>query len=219
MEQSMHTPVMPGCHKLPPLKYSYNSLEPVIDERTLQIHHTKHHKVYVDALNEAELALVEARKTGNMDYLKYWENELAFNGSGHILHSVYWDIMTHPDRGGKPGYNTAYYINLYFGNFDNFKKQFTEAANKVEGSGWCVLGFSPSFYRLEILQSAKHQNLTQWGIIPILVCDVWEHAYYLKYQNERAKYIDSWWRLVDWDHVESRFIKATQGVLPIQYTN
>lgn len=216
MENRAFTPVAPGAHKLPPLKYPTNALEPVIDEKTLRIHHDKHHKAYVDGLNTAELALADIRRRGDYQYIKYWENELAFHGSGHILHSVYWDIMTSPGRGGAPGRYTSYYINRYFGGFEAFRRQFSEAAKKVEGSGWCVLGLSPSFFRPEILQCEKHQNLTQWGLLPILVCDVWEHAYYLKYQNERPSYVDAWWQLVDWSSVEERLIEASKGILPIE---
>ena len=200
------SPVPAGGHTLPPLNYPYNALEPIISEQTLHLHHDKHHKAYVDALNKAELALVEARKQGDYQFVKYWENELAFNGSGHILHSVYWDIMAPLGTGGAPGEYTRYYIDQYFGSFEAFKAQFLAAAKAVEGSGWCILGYNPAFARLEILQAEKHQNLTQWGIIPILVCDVWEHAYYLSYQNEKPAFIDAWWELINWDAVERRLI-------------
>ena len=214
-QKSNFAPVPAGGHTLPPLKYAYDALEPIIDEQTLILHHDKHHKAYVDALNKAELALVDARKRGDFQFVKFWEDELAFNGSGHILHSVYWDIMASPGTGGNPGAHTNFYINQYFGGFEPFKQQFLAAAKAVQGSGWCILGASPSFFRLEILQAEKHQNLTQWGIIPILVCDVWEHAYYLKYKNEKPKFIDAWWGLIDWNAVERRLLSASQGILPI----
>lgn len=210
-----NTPMAPGTHQLPDLPYDYNALEPVIDEKTMRIHHDKHHKKYVDELNKAELAMVDVRKNDDYKYVAYWENELAFNGSGHILHSIFWTILTHPDKGGKPGKYTKSHIDWYFGGMDKFKANFSAAAAKVQGSGWCILGYNPAFYRLELLQCEKHQNLTQWGIIPILVLDVWEHAYYLKYQNEKDKYIERFWRLVNWDEVENRLIKAAQGHLPI----
>lgn len=215
METVQFSPVAPGMHKLPPLPYPHNALEPVIDAKTLEIHHDKHHKKYVDDLNKAELALVTARSQGDYTYIKYWENELAFNGSGHILHSIYWTIMTYPGAGGSPGPYTLSWINWYFGSFDAFKAQFSAATKSVEGSGWGILGYNPAFMHLEILQCQKHQNLTQWGVIPILVCDVWEHAYYLKYQNLRDDYVDAWWKLVNWNEVERRLIYASQGSLPI----
>lgn len=213
MEQNM--PIQAGMHLLPPLPYHYNALEPIISDKTLRIHHTIHHKKYVDNLNTAELAIADARSRADYKYLKHWESELAFNGSGHVLHSIYWTVMAPPDMGGKPGQYTKSYIDWYFGSVDTFKAQFTEAANSVEGSGWCILGYNPAFFRLELLQCTKHQNLTQWGIIPILVCDVWEHAYYLDYQASRAEYINGWWSLVNWSVVESRFMKAAPAVMPL----
>ena len=215
MEAIQFSPVKPGGHKLPPLPYPYDALEPVIDAKTLEIHHNKHHKKYVEDLNKTELALVAARKNGDFTYIKYFENELAFNGSGHILHSIYWTIMTRPKTGGEPGENTIKWINWYFGGFDAFKAQFSAAAKNVEGSGWGILAYNPAFGHLEILQCEKHQNLTQWGVVPILVCDVWEHAYYLKYQNLRPDYVDAWWSLVNWDEVERRLTQAYHGRLPI----
>jgi len=209
------TAIPPGGHTLPPLRYAYTALEPVIDAETLQIHHDKHHKKYVDELNKAELALAAARHAGDYSNIKCLEEAIAFNGSGHILHSIYWTIMTTPDTGGVPGANTSSFINWYFGSFDAFKAQFSSATKAVEGSGWGVLVYNPAFGRLEILQSEKHQNLTQWGSVPILVCDVWEHAYYLKYQNGRDSYVDAWWRLVNWEEVERRLTLAVHGELPL----
>lgn len=209
-------PIAPGAHRLPPLPYPVSALEPVIDAATLQIHHTKHHKKYVDELNKAELSLVELRKNGDYQPINFWENQLAFNGSGHILHSIYWTIMAPPGQGGAPGKYTASYINWYFGSGEQFKAHFLAAAKKVEGSGWCILGYNIAFSRLELLQCEKHQNLTQWGILPVLVCDVWEHAYYLKYQNNRDGFVDAWWQLVNWNQVERRLLDAAQGILLLE---
>lgn len=215
METVKCSPVKPGGHSLPPLPYSYDALEPVIDAKTLEIHHNKHHKKYVDDLNKTELALAAARDQGDFTSIKCLEDDLAFNGSGHILHSIYWTIMTNPKAGGSPSAMLSNWINWCFGSFNAFKTQFSEAAKNVEGSGWGILGYNPAFCRLEILQCEKHQNLTQWGVIPVLVCDVWEHAYYLKYQNLRDQYVDAWWDLVNWAEVERRFVKAFNGKLPI----
>ena len=211
-------PVPIGQHKLPPLPYPYNALEPVIDQQTLTIHHNIHHKKYVDDLNQAESAALEMRKSGNFANINLIEENLAYNGSGHILHSIYWTIMTYPNTGGNPGNTTNALIKSYFGSFDAFKEQFTQAASKVHGSGWGILGYNPYFQHLEILQAQRHENLTQWGIIPVLVCDVWEHAYYLQYQNRRDDYIKSWWTLVNWQEVETRLIYAiqTKGFLEMQ---
>ena len=214
-----YTMIPPGQHQLPPLPYDYNALEPVISAETLRLHHDKHHKAYVDGLNKAENALVEVRKRNDHQFLKYWENELAFHGSGHILHSIYWTIMAPLRMGGHPGPHTIYQINCYFGSFHSFKNQFINAANEVEGSGWGILTWQPTWRRLEVLQAEKHQNLTQWSGIPILVCDVWEHAYYLDYQNNRQKYIDSWWELINWQEVERRLILAINGWVPLTLMN
>jgi len=208
-------PVPPGKHTLPPLPYAVNALEPVLGAETVTIHHDIHHKKYVDDLNKTELALVQARKNGDFSHVKCLENDLAFNGSGHILHSVYWTVMASPGTGGSPGEYTQSYINWYFGGMEPFKRQFTQAAITVEGSGWSILGYSPSFCRFELLTAEKHQNLTQWGTIPILVCDVWEHAYYLGYQNKRDEYVDKWWGLVNWPVVEKRLLQAGSGYLDI----
>lgn len=207
--------IAPGMHRLPPLPYPYNALEPVIGEKTLRIHHDKHHKSYVDGLNRAELYLVEARKTNNIEYIKYWENELAFNGSGHILHSIYWTVMAPLSSGGRPGHMTVYHVNQYFGSMDAMKSQFIAATQKVEASGWGILAWNPAWWRMEILQAGKHQNLTQWSAIPLLVCDVWEHAYYLDYQNRRDEYVNAWWNLINWNEVERRLELAMKGQVPL----
>ncbi len=207
-----------GGHKLPPLPYGYAALEPIIDRETLEIHHNKHHKAYVDGLNKAEIALMISRESGDYAYIKFWEKELAFNGAGHILHSIYWTIMAPLDAGGSPRCETQLMIDSYFGSLGAFKAQFSEAAKTVEGSGWGVLIYNLAFGRLEILQCEKHQNLTQWSGPPVLVCDVWEHAYYLKYQNRRPDYVDAWWRLVNWYEVERRVLLAKAGRLPLFMT-
>ncbi len=200
-------PVPIGGHKLPPLPYSYKALEPYIDEKTMRIHHDKHHQSYVDGLNKAEKKLEEARRTGDFDLVKHWERELAFNGAGHYLHTLFWDVMS-PRGGGKPAGALLEEINRSFGSYDAFKKQFTEAANKVEGGGWAILVWSPRSHRLEILTAEKHQNLSQWDVIPLLPLDVWEHAYYLKHQDDRPAYTRDWWNVVNWPYVSERYAKA-----------
>ncbi|MGG1664149.1 superoxide dismutase [Brevibacillus sp. NRS-1366] len=200
-------PVAIGRHTLPPLPYAYNSLEPYIDELTMQIHHDKLHQKYVDDLNKAERKLAEARSTGNFELVRHWERELAFNGAGHYLHTIFWPSMT-PNGGGEPTGELAEAINRYFGSFSAFKKHFSQAAEKVEGPGWAILVWAPRAHHLEILTAEKHQNLSQWDVIPILVLDVWEHAYFLAYQNERDKYVEGWWNIVNWPYVEERFKQA-----------
>ncbi|QGG57963.1 superoxide dismutase [Paenibacillus sp. B01] len=202
-----HQQVPIGGHQLPPLPYAYNALEPYIDEATMRIHHDKHHQAYVDDLNKAEKELQAARKSGDFALVKHWERELAFNGAGHYLHTLFWTAMS-PQGGGKPVGTLADEIDRSFGSFDAFKKQFSEAAGKVEGGGWAILVYSPRSRRLEILQAEKHQNLSQWDAIPLLPLDVWEHAYYLKHQNKRPDYVKDWWNVVNWPYVSERFDKA-----------
>lgn len=206
-------PVPIGGHTLPPLPYAYNALEPHIDELTMRIHHDKHHQSYVDGLNVAEKKLAESRKKNNFELIKHWERELAFNGAGHYLHTIFWTIMN-PAGGGKPAGMLAEQIKRDFGSYEAFKNQFTEAANKVEGSGWAMLVWSPRAHRLEILQAEKHQNLSQSDIVPLLPLDVWEHAYYLKHQNERKKYIEDWWNVVYWPAVAERYETARKLLWP-----
>lgn len=196
-----------GGHTLPPLPYAYNALEPYIDEKTMVIHHDKHHQSYVDGLNKAELKLAEARKNGDFDLVKHWERELAFNGAGHYLHTIFWNVMS-PQGGGRPTGALLDAIERSFGSYDAFKTQFTEAAVKVEGGGWAILVWSPRSRRLEILTAEKHQNLSQWDVVPLLALDVWEHAYYLKHQNNRADYIKDWWKVVNWPYVSERYAAA-----------
>ncbi|MEK0312698.1 Fe-Mn family superoxide dismutase [Cohnella sp. 56] len=200
-------PVPIGGHKLPPLPYAYNALEPYIDETTMRIHHDKHHQTYVDDLNKAELKLAEARRKNDFELVKHWERELAFNGAGHYLHTIFWDVMA-PGAGGKPTGPLADQIARDFGSFDAFKRQFSEAAGKVEGGGWAILVWGPRAHRLEILTAEKHQNLSQWDNVPILPLDVWEHAYYLKHQNKRADYVKDWWNVVNWPYAAARFEEA-----------
>ena len=203
-------PVPVGGHTLPALPYSYDALEPIIDERTLHIHHDKHHRKYVDDLNAAENSAKNMRESGDYHAINLIEQKLAYNGSGHILHSIYWTIMTSPDKSGTPGGITSALMSNYFGGYGACKEQLAEAALKVPGSGWAILGYNPYFKRLELLQAKNHENMTQWGIIPILVCDVWEHAYYLKYQNNREQFIHAWQQLISWAEVERRLIYAVQ---------
>ena len=173
----------------------------------MRIHHDKHHQSYVDGLNVAEKQMQAAREQDNFELIKHWEREAAFNGAGHYLHTIFWDIMS-PKGGGMPSGPIAEQIRNNFGSFDAFKRHFSAAAEKVEGGGWAILVWSPRSHRLEILQAEKHQNLSQWDVVPLLVLDVWEHAYYLKHQNKRADYIKDWWNVVNWQHVNDRFEQA-----------
>ncbi len=191
-------------YELPPLPYAYNALEPHMDEQTVRLHHDMHHKAYVDGLNNAEAKLAAAREAGDFSLVKHWSREVAFHGSGHFMHQMYWENMA-PNAGGLPTGPISEQINRDFGSFETFKKQFSAAAVAVEGSGWAILAWEPRGKKLEILQSEKHQDLTVWGVTPLLVLDVWEHAYYLKFQNKRAAFVETWWNLLNWADVSKRF--------------
>lgn len=200
-----------GEHQLPPLSYAYNALEPYISREIMQLHHDKHHRAYVEGLNKAEKMMEKARETNDFSLIKHWEREAAFHGSGHYLHTLFWENMS-PKGGGEPKGELLAQINQDFGSFQKFKKHFSEAAKQVEGVGWSLLVWVPRARRLEILQSERHMLLTQWDTIPILVLDVWEHAYYLQYKNNRANYVDNWWNVVNWPEVGQRFLKAKKLV-------
>lgn len=192
------------AHELPPLPYPYNALEPHIDEATMRLHHDKHHLAYVNGLNNAEAKLAEARSKGDFALVKHWERELAFHGAGHFLHVIFWENMS-PQGGGTPTGPLLEAINQSFGSYDAFAAHFKAAGTAVEGSGWVILVKNNTTKRLEILTAEKHQNLSQWVVTPLLALDVWEHAYYLKYQNNRAAYVEAFFKVINWNDVAKRF--------------
>ncbi|MBP9839033.1 MAG: superoxide dismutase [Proteobacteria bacterium] len=191
-------------HVLPPLDYPFEALEPHIDAQTMKLHHDMHHQAYVTGLNNAEAKLAEAREKNDFSLVKHWERELAFHGAGHFLHCVFWKNMG-PNGGGKPSGKLLAQIEKDFGSYDSFVAQFKAAATAVEASGWALLVKNWAADKLEILTAEKHQNLTQWVTEPLLVIDVWEHAYYLKYQNKRAAYVEAFFNVINWKDVEMRF--------------
>jgi len=199
------------AHELPPLPYGYDALEPQIDAQTMKLHHDLHHKGYVDGLNKAESKLAEARQSGDMGLVKHWEREAAFHGSGHLLHSIFWPNMAPAGKGGggEPQGKLADRIQKDFGSFEAFKTHFAAASAAVEGSGWGILAYRPQDGQLVILTAEKHQNLTQWGVLPLLVLDVWEHAYYLKYQNKRGDYVKNFFEIINWQDVSERYEAAS----------
>lgn len=169
-----------------PLPYAYEALEPVIDARTVELHYQYHHKPALAKAkaNKADEALAHARATGDFTLVKHHEKDVGFSLSSHILHRIYW---TNPSpKGGTPSPQLSKAIDKHFGSFDKLKAYLLAAANSFEGSGWGVLGYIPSTQKLTVLQCENHQKLTTWGVIPLLVLDVWEHTYYLKYRNRRG---------------------------------
>jgi Fe-Mn family superoxide dismutase len=198
----------PQPYSLPELPYK--SLEPAIDDATLALHHDKHHAGYVKGANAAIEALAKARDAGDFGAVKHWERELAFHGSGHALHALYWASMWSNGR-GEPSGELAKAVEASFGSAEKMLAQFAAATKAVEASGWGVLAWEPMGRRLVILQAERHQDLTVWGCVPILVCDVWEHAYYLKYQNRRPDYVDAWMKIIDWESASARFKAAAKA--------
>ncbi|MDZ4724355.1 MAG: superoxide dismutase [candidate division Zixibacteria bacterium] len=197
-------------HQLPTLPYDFNALEPHIDATTMEIHHGKHHQSYVTNLNQAEVELAKARSTGDFNLIQHWSRQLSFNYGGHYLHSMFWKVMapTGNGGGGEPSDVLSIKLSVDFGSVDLFRKQFTAAASRVEGSGWALLHYRPSDQRLIICQAEKQHDLALWGATPILGIDVWEHAYYIKYQNKRPDYIQAWWNVVNWSAVSENLQKA-----------
>jgi Fe-Mn family superoxide dismutase len=205
-------------YELPSLPYSYEALEPHISADIMRLHHDKHHAAYVNGANAALDKLEKGRGTNfeGID-IKAILRDYSFHFSGHVLHALFWTNMK-PSGGGNPGGLLADAINKDFGSLDKFRAEFTAAAIAVEGVGWATLAKDPVGDRLVVLQAEKHNLLVGQGMSPILVCDVWEHAYYLQYKNDRGSYVKAWWNVVNWDDADKRFNRAEKNALqhPIQ---
>ncbi len=191
---------------LPTLPYRYDALEPFYDTKTVEIHYTKHHAASVAGLNAALEKLQAARDANNYIAIKALSRDLAFNSSGHILHTLFWQSMI-PGGSKMPDELTKAMANS-FGSVESAKSQFAAATKAVEASGWGILAYEPMSDKLLVLQAEKHQDLTVWGVIPLLVCDVWEHAYYLKYANDRGQWVDNFMKLANWDFAAARLAQA-----------
>jgi Fe-Mn family superoxide dismutase len=196
------------AHELPKLPYAYDALEPHIDARTMEIHHTRHHQTYVNGLNTALEKAPDLQKKPVEELLKSINTvpeairtAVRNHGGGHANHSMFWQIMG-PGKGGAPTGKLGDAITSTFGGFDKFKEQFTAAATTRFGSGWAWLVSTGG--KLEITSTANQDSPLMDGKTPLMGLDVWEHAYYLKYQNKRPDYITAWWNLVDWEAVAKR---------------
>ncbi len=198
---------------LPPLPYAYNALEPYIDERTMEIHHTKHHQAYIDNLNAALEKHPELHETSLEELLKHLDRipedirtAVRNNGGGHFNHSMFWLLMK-PHGGGKPTSAIGDAIVKTFGSFDTFQQEFNAKAKTVFGSGWAWLCVNDR-NELVVIATPNQDTPISQGLKPVLGLDVWEHAYYLKYQNKRPDYITAWWHVIDWDRVEEYYQEA-----------
>jgi superoxide dismutase, Fe-Mn family len=196
--------ILMAKYALADLPYDYDALEPHICAKIMQLHHDKHHKTYVDGANQTLETLAEARDKGDFARIAALEQQLAFNVSGHVLHSIFWKNLS-PDGGGKPSGELAGAIDRDFGSFDKFKQQLTKAAATCMGSGWGALVLDTLSGRLLTAQFHDHESQTTQGGLPLLVLDAWEHAWYLQYLNEKVKFFDAIWNVVNWKDVAERY--------------
>ena len=204
------------AYELPPLPYDYNALEPYIDEETMHLHHDKHHQAYVNNLNTALQGQSQFENMSVDDLMRNINSvpesirtAVRNNGGGHANHSMYWQILK-PNGGGEPTGDLANAINSAFGSFDQFKAAFNDAGAKRFGSGWAWLVIGPDG-KLAVTSSANQDSPLMEGQYPVMGNDVWEHAYYLKYQNRRPDYLAAWWNVVNWDEIAKRYAQGMSG--------
>jgi len=196
---------------LPKLPYGYKDLEPHMSEQQLTIHHQKHHQAYVNSANTTLERLDKARKEGTDLDVKATLKELSWNIGGHLLHSFFWGNLAPTDKGGgKPSGTLSSAIDKEFGSFERFKKEFTQAAVSVEGSGWAALTLCKQTRRPIIMQIEKHNTNVYPTFRILMVLDVFEHAYYIDYKNERAKFVDAFWNIVNWNEANKRLEEASK---------
>lgn len=203
-----------GPYSLPALPYGYSDLEPHLSAQIVKLHHDVHHAGYVKGANEALAGLARIRREGGeaVRQVRAVTDSLTFNLAGHLLHCVYWNSMAR-DGGGAPAADTeiAKMLKRDFGPFEAFVGQFSAAAAQVQGSGWAILGYEPLARRLLVMEAEKHQNWHGPGVVPLLALDVWEHAYYLQYQNQRTSYIKAFFNVIHWADADAR-LRAATGV-------
>ena len=205
---------------LPALPYDYSALEPHIDTKTMQLHHDAHHAAYVKNANAALEKHPELQSRNIEDLLRDLSSipediriAIRNNGGGHMNHSMFWKIMK-PRAGGEPTGDIAEVIKRSFGNFNNFKTKFNDAGTKVFGSGWVWLVGKPGSEQVQIVTTANQDSPISQGLFPIMGNDVWEHAYYLKYNNRRTEYMQAWWNVVNWDEINKRLEMFTSHQEP-----
>ncbi|TIH40733.1 superoxide dismutase [Subtercola vilae] len=201
-------------YTLPDLPYDYAALEPHISATIMQLHHDKHHATYVAGANTALAQLADARDSENLAAVNKLEKDLAFNLGGHVNHSIFWTNLS--PKGGEPTGELSSAIDENFGSFDKFKAHFTAVALGVQGSGWSVLAYDVIGKKISIFQLFDQQGNVPFGLVPLLMLDVWEHAYYIDYKNVRADYVKAFWNIVNWENVAARYAAAaskTDGLL------
>ena len=202
-------------YTLPDLYYDYAALEPHISGRIMQLHHDKHHAAYVAGANTALDLMAEAREKNDLTWINKLQKDLAFNLGGHVNHSIFWKNLS-PEGGDKPTGELASAIDQYFGSYDGFRAHFTASAMGIHGSGWSILAWDVLGQRLIIEQLYDQQGNLVAASVPLLMLDMWEHAFYLDYQNVKADYVAAFWNIVSWGDVQARFEAArgqTKGLL------
>ncbi len=200
---------------LPDLSYDYGALEPNISGKIMELHHDKHHLAYVNGANLALEALEEAREKNDLTWVNKLQKDLAFNLAGHVNHTVFWRNMS-PEGGDKPVGELAAAIDEFFGSFDAFRAHFTAASLGIQGSGWAILAWDILGEKLIIEQLYDHQGNLAAGSVPLLMLDMWEHAFYLDYQNVKGEYVKAFWNIISWPDITARFEAArtqTKGLL------
>lgn len=191
-----------------PLAYANNHLEPYMDEETLHLHFTFHHGGAVKGANKDQQMIQKALDDNNLETVDFWTKKLAFHLSSHILHSIFWTNLT--NKKTDPKGILLKRIEKDFGSYDKLKIYLAKTSKDVDGNGWGILGYQPYTDKLTILQCENHEKLTQWGVIPLLVIDVWEHSYYLKYKNKRADFVDNLFNIINWDNAAQRLDDAVK---------
>jgi superoxide dismutase, Fe-Mn family len=186
-----------------PLPYNNNFLEPHMDEETVHIHYTFHHEGAVKAANKDLIMIKEAMSKETIEMADYWTKKLSFHFSSHILHTIFWTNLT--NKAQQPKGELLKRIEKDFGSFEKLKQLIAGISKTVDGNGWGILAYQPYSDKLTVLQCENHEKLTQWGAIPLLVIDVWEHAYYLKHKNKRDQFVDTLFNIINWDNVSHRF--------------
>ncbi|TDC56678.1 superoxide dismutase [Jiangella ureilytica] len=204
-----------AAYSLPDLPYDYGALEPHIAGQIMELHHSKHHQTYVSGTNTALEQLEEARATNKLDTVNQLQKNLAFNLAGHVNHTVFWNNMS-PEGGDKPDGELGAAVDEFFGSFDAFRAHYTAAALGIQGSGWSILAWESIGRRLVIEQLYDHQGNLAAGTVPLLMLDMWEHAFYLQYKNVKPDYVAAFWNIVNWPDVATRFETArtkTSGLI------
>lgn len=195
-----------GNFALQPLPYSETFLEPHMDQETLHLHYTFHHGDAVKAANKDLQSIKKAIDDNSLDTVDYWTKKLSYHLSSHILHTIFWTNLS--NKKSDPSGDLLKQVEKDFGTYDRLKLLISKTSKGVDGNGWGILGYQPYTKKLTVLQCENHEKLTQWGVIPLLVIDVWEHSYYLKYRNRRAEFVDNLFPIINWDNVAQRFATA-----------